>query len=70
MSLFFNYLFYRHIHVCVPECVYVLHMYAGAYRCQKRAFDHLELELHAVIRHSVGAENQPKFVRAVSVLNG
>ena len=53
--------------MCGSECVYVLHIQAGAHRGQKRALDPMELELEAVMC-VLGA--QPRLLsRAASILN-
>jgi hypothetical protein len=50
---FKNFIFiFNRMHVWVSVCRYV-HMSAGAHGSQKRASDFLNLELQAIVRHSV-----------------
>lgn len=44
----FKYSFIRFMCVCNPKCMFVHSMHAGAYGDQKRAVEHLSLELQAV----------------------
>ena len=51
------YLFLFHTYEGLPACVYMLACKPGAYGGQERAMDSLELELHVIVSHCVGAGN-------------
>lgn len=61
-TLFFN-IFFKGLFIFIvgmdvwPACISMYHVYAVDYGGQKRALDHLELELQRVICYHVGAGN-------------
>lgn len=46
-----------YVYACIPECMCICHMHAGACRGQKTASDPLQLELQMGVGYCVAAGN-------------